>query len=173
MTPVFVARVLSTDPDGENAVVLQEITSKNSIKIHISPSEMFAIRGQLDPEYETGRSVHDFMGKLLGWQQAKIVKVILVQGESGSFYSTITVKDSSKQWNVSADPADAIMLALKSNASIWLHAMSQTDASLDEKRSRLQLQLQLAIEREAYEEAARLRDVLKNLINHAGESDGF
>jgi bifunctional DNase/RNase len=172
MIPVFVARVLSTDPDGEDAVVLQEITSKRSIKIRVSPAEMLAIRGQLDPGFDVGHSVHEFMARLLQWHTAKIVKVLLMQNEAGMFYSTITVKIADGQWNVSAEPADAIMLALRNHVSIWLrnHPGKLTPG---EKKMRLQQQLRSAIEREAFEEAARLRDLLRELPNQSEDQNGI
>lgn len=172
MTPVFVARVLSTDPDGEDAVVLQEITSKRSVKIRISPAEMLAIRGQMDPGFDVGPSVHEFMARLLEWHAAKIVKVLLVQSEAGLFYSTVTVKIATGQWNVAAEPADAIMLALKNHASMWLRGHSE-ELTPNERKLRLREQLQVAIDREAFEEAARLRDMLRELTNPSEDRDGI
>lgn len=165
MTPVFVARVLSMDPDGENAVVLQEITGRQRIKIRTSATEMFALRAQMDPSFRGEISVHDVVGRLLKWHDAKLVKICIFQHPTGLFHSLLTVKSHDRRWNLSAAPVDAILLALKNHVSLWVREMEPLGAegSLQDRILFLKAALEKAITFEAYEDAAKLRDQIRDL----------
>ncbi|MEK7729074.1 MAG: bifunctional nuclease domain-containing protein, partial [candidate division KSB1 bacterium] len=87
-------------------------------------------------------------------------------------YAVVGVKLNGRSVEVDARPSDAIALALRSQAPIFVSDEVMRKASVSDKETergeeqrqptdrmeRLNLELQRAVEEERYEDAARLRD---------------
>jgi bifunctional DNase/RNase len=98
--------------------------------------------------------------------------------EENTFYALVTIIDiEDRVYHIDARPSDSIALALKTKAPIYvaekvmnaasIHPDQMPEAELDQIAD-LNKKLQIAVNEEQYEEAARLRDKIKELEKKLG-----
>jgi bifunctional DNase/RNase len=120
--------------------------------------------------------------------EARLLHVIINDIIGNVFYARIVIQHEDRILEIDARPSDSVALAIRAGCPIYMHEKVYRDAAVvigeeaesgetgektagdeyqtDEDRSdleRLQQQLQRAIENENYEEAARLRDRIRDL----------
>jgi bifunctional DNase/RNase len=114
---------------------------------------------------------HDLMKNLLDSVEARISRIVVSDLRENTYYAVVGVKLNGRNVEVDARPSDAIALALRSQAPIYVTDEVMRKASVSDKEAergderqpqdpldRLNLDLQKAVEDERYEDAARLRD---------------
>ncbi|MCD4692424.1 MAG: DUF151 domain-containing protein, partial [Calditrichales bacterium] len=110
----------------------------------------------------------------------KIEKVLISELRDNTYYAILTLLKEAETLEIDARPSDAIALAVRVGASIFVNDVVMDQASYipDEKEETdknylfksnanyiesLKLELQKAVESEEYEKAATLRDKIKRL----------
>ena len=123
---------------------------------------------------------HDLIGLFIKEVEAKLVAVRITNLEEGVFFATLEIngKITGKR-SVDSRPSDAIAVGLRMQAPIMIaeklfdeagieneddEIPGETSTSLSVKE--LEDRLQVAVEGEKYEIAAKIRDQLKELIKH-------
>ena len=123
---------------------------------------------------------HDLIGLLIKEVEAKLVAVRITNLEEGVFFATLEIngKITGKR-SVDSRPSDAIAVGLRMQAPIMIaeklfdeagieneddEIPGETSTSLSVKE--LEDRLQVAVEGEKYEIAAKIRDQIKELIKH-------
>ncbi len=175
------------------AMVLKEADGSRRLPIIIGHSEAQAIALALENLKPVRPLTHDLFNKFITTIEASIKEVIIVKLESNIFYSEIVFFYANKEYKLDARTSDAIIMAMKSNAPIYIMSeimdkvgidISQEteseeteDAPKEEEKKKghdildnksiaeLKALLQKAISDEDYEYAARIRDLIKNKEN--------
>jgi len=112
------------------------------------------------------------MKSLLDSIEARISRIVVSDLRENTYYAVVGVKLNGRSVEVDARPSDAIALALRSQAPIFVSDEVMRKASVSDKETergeeqrqptdrmeRLNLELQRAVEDERYEDAARIRD---------------
>lgn len=164
---------LSNDEEGPILPIIIGISEAQSITM--------ALNG-LSPERPLS---HDLTKKILDNFQASIIKVIVKDFEDGVFKADLYLKTNDGAIILDSRPSDAIALAIRADAPIYVAEDVMLDNSVlppidnsqdftkidhSELNSKpisevsiIEHRLQNAIDSEKYEEAAILRDKLKNL----------
>ena len=104
----------------------------------------------------------------------RVEEVTVTELRDDTFYAEINYKIRDLTKKVDARPSDAIALAIKSKAPIFVNnsvmdkagmigEVAPIPSNIDERKRELNKQLEEAVEIEAYEEAARIRDQIKEL----------
>lgn len=163
MIPATVCDVHFSESKNEYAVVLKEIAGKSTVTILISESEACAIRQELQSKYFTP-TAHDVLKAIMDLHHAKIVKVLINQLKDTAFYATITLQAGGTRTSIYAQPGDAIALALKMHASIFVGGDALNFENEGHVKE-LERQLYMAVALENYERAAELRDELYRIKN--------
>ncbi|MBX7150062.1 bifunctional nuclease family protein [bacterium] len=163
MIPATVCDVHFSESKNEYAVVLKEIAGKSTVRILIGESEARAIRQEL---HATAYSptTHDVLKNIMDIYHAKIVKVLINQLKDTAFYATITLQAGETRTSIYAQPGDAIALALKTHASIFVGGDALNFENEGHVKE-LERQLYMAVALENYERAAELRDELYRIKN--------
>jgi len=181
---------LSSSPSagGAYALLLRETYGKRRLPIIIGQFEAQAIALELEGISPPRPLTHDLLKTLVDNLGATVTEILIDELRDNTFYSKINIDVSSLENSIDARPSDAIALAVRTSAPIFVSesvmelasfipsendkqdVFSQSinngvEKATDEetKSASLQDQLREAIQKEDYERAAKLRDEIDRL----------
>ncbi len=179
---------------GGYAIILKEIDGERRLPIIIGQYEAQAIALQLENITPPRPLTHDLMKNIIESFGFSIEYIVINELKDSTFYARIKF-DSDTMEDIDARPSDAIALALKFNAPIFVAAnildeigftpepqettegnyeketkRKDSKEDLQEQKQRklnkLKKDLEDAVAKEEYERAAALRDEIKKLENY-------
>lgn len=180
---------LSTSPSsgGAYALILNEIEGSRRLPIIIGTFEAQAIALELEHIKPPRPMTHDLLKNVIQTFGAEIQQIFINDLSEGTFFAQIIYQRNGEEIKQDARPSDAIALAVRFNAPIYVAGEILDEAGIvseteeeespavasspkSEGQSRemskieqLESELQTAIETENYEKAARIRDEIKKL----------
>lgn len=178
---------LSTSPSsgGAYALILNETEGQRRLPIIIGTFEAQAIALELEHIKPPRPMTHDLMKSIIDTFKAEFTQVFINDLSEGTFFAKILYKRNGEELEQDARPSDAIALAVRFDAPIYVDEKILDEAGIitesegeegelargaGEETSRemsklekLEQELQTAIDTENYEKAARLRDEIKKL----------
>ena len=177
MIPVKVQKISFHPPSRSYAVILTEINGTRKLPVIVGAFEAQSIALALESMDTPRPLTHDLIGLLIKEVEANLVSVRITSLEEGVFYATLVIngKITGKR-SVDSRPSDAIAVGLRMQAPIMIAeklfdeagiededdgAPGETSSSVSVKE--LEDQLQVAVEGEKYEIAAKIRDQIKEL----------
>lgn len=181
MIPVSVFR-LSLSTKGP-VVLLKGTTDPRTLPIFIGTPEAQAIAVRMEGIAVPRPLTHDLLHNVLDSLTTRLKRVEISELNDSTFFARLILDRDDKEVVVDARPSDAIALALRSESPIFVASavMQQAGivlqdtvkdadgvASAPDLRSsldKLKDRLAKAVEAEDYEEAARIRDRIKDLEN--------
>ena len=174
MIQVEVTGVSVCPPYQGYVVILREEDGKRWLPIFIGAAEAQAISLLLQDMSYSRPLTYDLFYNLLDAAESHVQCITITSLKDNTFYALVDMLTTAGRVRIDARPSDAIALALRSKVPILVaekvmdaagvtgdRAKSQI-SSLD-RIAELNLQLKSAIETESYEEAARLRDRIREL----------
>ncbi len=178
---------LSTSPSsgGAYALILSEIEGNRRLPIIIGTFEAQAIALELESIKPPRPMTHDLLKNMLLSFDTTVEKVVINDLNEGTFFAKVHYKKNDENVELDARPSDAIALAIRFGASIFVSntvldeagiVTEETEETTGEKTTsgsegkkemtkmeELEKELQTAIETENYEKAAKIRDQIKKL----------
>lgn len=181
---------LSTNPStgGAYAILLKEIEGPRRLPIIIGAFEAQAIALEMEGIKPPRPLTHDLLKTLVDNLGANVVEIVVNELKENTFYAKIVLEASGLSNEIDARPSDAIALAVRSFAPIFVNesvmnsaafipsdeseltGFSTGDIESDKKPlskeaqlAALQNKLREALESEEFERAAKLRDDIKRL----------
>jgi len=162
-------------------VILKDDVHNRWLPIVVGSTEAQAIALQLERITPPRPLTHDLMKSLLESIDVRVSRVVVNDLRENTYYALIGLKGNGHQREIDARPSDAIALALRMRAPIFVDEevmkkaavvaetarerredQGETAEEMDELEG-LNLQLQRAIEEERFEDAARIRDEIQAL----------
>lgn len=183
---------LSSSPatGGAYAILLKEIDGNRRLPIIIGAFEAQAIALEIEGIKPPRPLTHDLLKNIIDNLGASMVEIIIDELRENTFYAKILIDVSTMTNEIDSRPSDAIALAVRTQAPIYVAETVMQAASfipneegekqlgkeqeVDEdkmpktkeaKLAALQNLLREAIEAEEYERAAKLRDDIQRLTN--------
>lgn len=172
---------LSTSPasGGAYALILKEVNGNRRLPIIIGAFEAQSIALEMEGIKPPRPLTHDLMKNILDSVGAELSEITICELKEGTFYAKLIFDNK----EIDSRPSDAIALAVRSGAPIFVAEKVMQDAAFlpeneaseqtlpasapkDAKLSTLdqfRAQLKEAIEKEDYERAAKLRDEIRKL----------
>ena len=161
-------------------VILKDDVNNRWLPIVVGNTEAQAIALQLENVSPPRPLTHDLIKNLLESIEAKISRVVVNDLRENTYYALINLKLNGTDTEIDARPSDAIALALRMHAPIFVSQEVMDKASVNEKEAenepgeisappplsnleKLEVDMQKAINDERYEDAARLRDEIKEM----------
>ncbi len=175
MIPVEVSGISISPPYQGYVVILKEKDGDQWLPIFIGASEAHTISLLLQGLKYVRPLTYDLFYNLLDASSSTVEKIEVTKLEENTFYALVYLNTPDGIKEIDARPSDAIALALKFEAPIFVAPTVFTEAGMrgeiaqtenvdpDDRLSELNQKLQEAVEAEAYEEAARIRDEIKEL----------
>jgi len=113
---------LTVDPFTNTPIVLlKDLQEKETVPIWIGFFEASAIGAQLEKVQITRPMTHDLMKNLLDTLGVTVTKVEVNDLQENTFYAIIHLDMDGTHFAIDARPSDAIALALRAKASIYVH----------------------------------------------------
>ncbi len=159
-------------------VILKDDVNNKWLPIVVGNTEAQAIALQLENVSPPRPLTHDLIKSLLESVKAKISRVVVSDLRENTYYAVLSMKLNGQSTEIDARPSDAIALALRMHAPIFVSDEVMSKASVDDKEiddedvaaaapvdamDRLELDMKKAISDERYEDAAKLRDEIQEL----------
>jgi len=174
---VRVDRVTLDTTANRFVVILKDDVHNRWLPIVVGSSEAQAIALQMENIIPPRPLTHDLMKSLLDSIEARISRVVVSDLRENTYYAVIGIKLDGQHVEVDARPSDAIALALRTQAPIFVSEEVMRKASVSDKETerhgeerrpmdrleRLNMALQKAVEDERYEDAAKIRDDINAL----------
>lgn len=177
---------LSTSPSsgGAYALILSEVDGNRRLPIIIGTFEAQAIALELESIKPPRPMTHDLLKNLVLSFNSNVEQVIINDLNEGTFFAQIHCKRDEDIFELDARPSDAIALAIRFGAPIYVNSKVLDEAGIQtdetsEKSSKstsreeggremtqmeaLETELKTAIETENYEKAAKIRDQINKL----------
>ena len=111
-------------------VLLKDSTERRALPIWIGQNEARAILSVLENQSCPRPMTHDLLGNCLTSLGVSLDRVIIHSLEDNTFFAVLTLKQGETTQRVDARPSDAIALALRPNAPIWVMEEVVADASI-------------------------------------------
>jgi bifunctional DNase/RNase len=180
---------LSTSPSsgGAYALVLGEVDGNRRLPIIIGAFEAQAIALELEKIQPPRPLTHDLLRDLFDAIDADITDIVIDDLREGTFFAKIRYVYGGKENQLDARPSDAVALAVRSDAPIYVvpDVLDEAGIPADDETAplarsseeeetsdvatarspieRVKAQLDKAIESEDYERAAQLRDEIEQM----------
>jgi hypothetical protein len=177
MIPVKVSKITFHHTSRSYAVLLDEISGERSLPVMVGACEAHSIALALEYTEPPRPMTHDLIKAMITESKGKINSVKITDLIDGVFYARIEIQGTQVgALNLDSRPSDAIAIALRTEAPIFVDESIMDEASqleeennkiggeffeIEEKKEDLEHKLRKAVELEKYEEAAVIRDQLK------------
>jgi hypothetical protein len=171
LVTVRVDRVTLDTTANRFVVILRDDAHHRWLPIVVGSSEAQAIALQMENIVPPRPLTHDLVKNLLDSVEVRISRVVVSDLRENTYYAMIGLKMNGNHVEVDARPSDAIAIALRAQAPIFVDDEVMKKASVSDKDSeraeepvpmdrmeRLNFELQKAVTEERFEDAARLRD---------------
>ena len=113
-------------------LLLKEIDGNNTLPIWIGKPEADSIALALG-KVETPRPLtHDLIKNIADSLQVKVSKIIVTEIQENTYYALVCLNDGKKETHVDSRPSDAIAVALRVNAPIFVEESIIGQKSSDE-----------------------------------------
>ncbi len=190
---------LSTSPSsgGAYALILNETEGRRRLPIIIGTFEAQAIALELEHIKPPRPMTHDLIKTVIQGLNAWVKHIVINDLRDGTFYAEVVCENEGSEVAIDARPSDAIAIAIRFNASIYVNDHVLDEAGIaaestgdDEEKEtaaepvytsvdkpagessnpleELNKALDTAISDEDYERAARLRDEIQRLRDRLG-----
>lgn len=134
MTSMVPAQIVGVRLDpllGTSAVILgQSGDLTRVLPIMIGASEAQAIAVSLNGEVVERPGTHDLAGTLMAAAGMRLEEVVVTELRDGVFFAELFVESTEGMLSVSARPSDAIALAVRSDAPIFVNAAVLQEAGV-------------------------------------------
>ncbi len=160
-------------------VILRDDVHKRWLPIVVGSAEAQAIALQLENIAPPRPLTHDLMKNLLETVGIKVSRIIVNDLRENTYYAVIDLRGNGSKKEVDARPSDAIALALRMHAPIFVDEEVMRKAAIREtaeegeeelegkspldQLEELNQELERAVQEERFEDAARIRDKIKEL----------
>jgi len=175
MIPVNVEKISYHTSSRSYAVLLKENDSDLVLPILVGSFEAQSIAMALEVVAAPRPLTHDLICDLIKKIDAELISVNISQLNDGVFYAKLKLMGSGFGTKIiDARPSDAISIALRLNAQIYVTPEIINEAGVNKKDINesikpkysiedLELKLKKAVDKEEYEKAAKIRDKIKEL----------
>jgi bifunctional DNase/RNase len=111
-------------------VLLRDGTERRALPIYIGQDQARAIITVLEGHKPPRPLTHDLMINLLDVLGGELERIIIHSLQDNTFYAVLVIKQGEVRREIDARPSDAISLALRTNAPIWVMEEVIADASI-------------------------------------------
>ncbi|PIU92402.1 MAG: hypothetical protein COZ06_28195 [Armatimonadetes bacterium CG_4_10_14_3_um_filter_66_18] len=112
---------IGIDQGNRTLVLLRDTERRRFLPIWIGPSEAVAIAMELENKHAPRPMTHDLMTSILSELGVRVSRIVVSDFRDSTFYATVTLLDETGVREVDARPSDAIALALRAKAKIFVN----------------------------------------------------
>ena len=117
--------------DQQQVVILKTEDSQRYLPIWIGPFEAQAIAVKLHDLWLPRPMTHDLMGSVIADLGGRVERIVVTELADGTFYARVLLITNGKSVEVDSRPSDAIALALRVDAPIYVEDSVLDEVSID------------------------------------------
>ena len=110
-------------------ILLRDTSERRQLPIFVSPEQAKAIQLVLEGEKSIRPMTHDLIVNLLDVWEMTLQKVVIHALRENTFYAAMIFSNGDRKKELDARPSDAISVALRVNAPIWVMEEVVLDAA--------------------------------------------
>lgn len=129
MTQMSVMQI-ALDPENNYIVILKETSGRRALPIMIGPHEAKAIELVLAGLQVPRPMTHDLIRNILVEIGVRVRQIVVTELRDRTYYAVITVERNGTVLDIDARPSDAIALALRCEAPIFVEDAVVEDAGI-------------------------------------------
>lgn len=111
-------------------VLLKDSTDRRALPIYIGQEQARAIMAPLENQKPPRPLTHDLIVSIIEALNMTLEKVIIHSLQKDTFYASLILQQGENRKEIDARPSDAIAVALRTNAPIWVMEEVVADASI-------------------------------------------
>lgn len=111
-------------------VLLKDSTDRRALPIYIGQEQARAIMSALENQKPPRPLTHDLMVNMLEAWNMTLEKVIIHSLQKDTFFAALILRHGEIRKEIDARPSDAIAIAIRTNAPIWVMEEVIADASI-------------------------------------------
>ena len=151
-------RALALDPmSNMPIIILRDEDEKRSVQIWVGIFEANAIALEMEKIATPRPMTHDLIKNILEAVEARVVKISVTDLKDNTFFAVLHLQIGEQEYSVDARPSDAIALALRVSAPIYV------DEDVVRKSQTLDVAKEGAPEPVKADDPERLREWLQNI----------
>jgi len=120
MVPTTLSRILITQTSDQQVIWLKEQNGDRTFPIVIGIFEAYAISRKLNDEAIERPLTHDLLASVLGHLDVAVERIVVTALKHTTFYANIVLQRNGESITVDARPSDAIALAVRVGAPIFV-----------------------------------------------------
>jgi len=156
-------QAVAMDPVTNSPVmILREEEGERGLPIWIGLLEATAIASKLENIEFPRPMTHDLLKNILDQLQIRVPRIEICDLRENTYYALITLDLGGREIQIDARPSDAVALALRTGAEIYVHeeVLAKSQALAEEARRQAEEQMATA---GTEEEKEKLKDLLEHL----------
>jgi uncharacterized protein len=126
----FVESVRINLANNSRVVILKDSKIERYLLIWIGETESYAIASELQGAHYERPLTHDLLYTIIGRLGAEVTEIVINNLEGDVFYALITLQQGSTTLQIDARPSDAIALAVRAGAPIYVEEDVMAQAAL-------------------------------------------
>ncbi len=115
-----VKRVLLDPVSNAPVVILESIPENKILPIWIGPAEATSIAQEMEQVGSPRPNTHDLIRNILKGVGATLSRITISDLRQGTYYATITLRMGNQDYQIDSRPSDAIAVALRMKASVFV-----------------------------------------------------
>jgi uncharacterized protein len=116
--------------NNSRVVILKDSKIERYLLIWIGETESYAIASELQGAHYERPLTHDLLYTIVGRLGAEVTEIVINNLEGDVFYALITLQQGGTTLQIDARPSDAIALAVRASAPIYVEEDVMTQAAL-------------------------------------------
>ena len=140
LVPMTIKGLMLDPVSNSPIVVLKDEEEKFFLPIWVGIFEANAIALQLENVATPRPMTHDLLKDIIGQLEGRVMRIVINDLRDSTFFAQIRVLTGGKTLEVDARPSDAIALALRTEAPIFVAQTVLDQAQTDAVKSRLRAQ---------------------------------
>lgn len=111
---------IAVDPNGTPVLLLADRRGARSLPIWIGLAEAHSIAAEMEHRRPPRPNTHDLAKRLLDDLEAALDRVVVTELRDGTYYAVLFLSTRGRRIEVDARPSDAIALALRCGAPLFV-----------------------------------------------------
>ena len=114
--------IVAVDENNLPVVILEEQDGPRLLPIWIGTAEARSIASEMEQKPPPRPNTHDLAKRIIQGLDGEIVRVVVTDLRRGTYFATISVLSRGERVDIDARPSDALAIALRLNAPIFVRA---------------------------------------------------
>ncbi|NPA49249.1 MAG: bifunctional nuclease family protein [Thermodesulfobacteria bacterium] len=157
-------QAIALDPVSNSPVmILREEEGERALPIWIGLLEATAIATRLENIQFSRPMTHDLMINILDHLGIKIPRIEVCDLRDNTYYALITLDIDGREVQIDARPSDAVALALRTGAEIWVHEQVLEKSKALEEAAKTEAKEQEGSTADQDQDKEKLKELLEKL----------